>query len=180
MPEPWFSNSTTQEGRNTLCLGPQGHCRLQGHVDAVLVPCHAVVAASPASSASCCLLLHPVPWGKGAEPCQGWRPRGCHLPRAPSPIFHLWPLRSGHMPLHQLLQGIQDISSSPYLLSLAKPSSPREETLRGQMWESGQGLEATETTPHNVRCVSRAPLLPESRLLGKPRQPCIGKGSHTL
>lgn len=57
------------------------------------------------------------------------------------------------MPLHQLLQGIWDISSSPYLSSLAKPSSPREETLRGQTWESGQGLEAIETTPHNVTCV---------------------------
>lgn len=64
-----------------------------------------LVAASPAASASCCVLLHPVPCG----------------------LF--WALRSGHMPLHQLLQGVQDISSSPCLLCLAKPSSPREETL---------------------------------------------------
>lgn len=49
------------------------------------------------------------------------------------------------MPLHQLLQGILDISSSPYLLSFAKPSSPREESLRGHMRNNRQGLETTET-----------------------------------
>lgn len=84
-------------------------------MDGALVLCHAVGQGGGCQSccnASCYLLLHPVPWEKGAEPCQGWRPWGCHFPRAPSPIFHLWPLCSGHVPLspaapvysgHQLL-----------------------------------------------------------------------------
>lgn len=118
LPELQFTNSTAQEGRNTLCLETQGHCRHQGHVDGVLVLCHTVGEGGGCQScynASCCLLLHPVPWGKGAEPCQGWRPWGCHLPRTSSPIFHLWPLCSGHM----LLSPAVPVYSGHQLLALS-------------------------------------------------------------
>lgn len=52
LPELQFTNGAAQEGRNILCLEPQGHCRHQGHVDDVLVPCHAVGHAGGCQS--CC------------------------------------------------------------------------------------------------------------------------------
>lgn len=81
VPELQFTNSTAQEGRNTLCLEPQGHCRHQGHVGASLVPCHTVGHGGGCQSCCQCILL----------------------PAAASSA--LWPLRSGHMPLSPAAPG---------------------------------------------------------------------------
>lgn len=141
------------------CPGPRGHCRCQGDVGAALVPCQ---AAGHGGGCRCILLSAAashsspaVPWGKWAEPCQGWMPRGCHFPSAPSPPFHLGPPHSGHTPLHQLLRGIQGLLALAQ--SLAESSSPREETLGEQTWKSGQGLAATESPQHEMPRARKGP-----------------------
>lgn len=166
-----------------MCLEPQGHCRHQGHVDGALVLCHAVGqggGCQSCCSASCYLLLHPVPWGKGTEPCQAWRPLGCHLPKALSPIFHLWPLCSGHMPLspaapvysgHQLLT----LSLVPRQIILSQRGNPEGADV-GQRAGAGSQQDhpsQCEMCPGPLSCLSAGSWgNPTSPISGRDPVPC--------
>lgn len=111
------------------------------------------MAASPAPVhlAACCCIQ--CPGEREKSPVKVGGPGDATSPERPAPYFTCGFFTVGKCHFHQLLQCIQDISSLSNLLSFAKPSSPREEILRGQTWNSGQGLESTETIPQNVRCV---------------------------
>lgn len=105
-------------------------------------------------AACCCILLFPCSaLERGGRALSGLEALGVPPPQGTSPEFHLGPPCRGHVLLHQLLWGIRGHGLLALAQSLAELSSPGEETLGGQMWESGQGLAATEATPHNVRCV---------------------------
>lgn len=139
-----------------------------GDASAALVPRHAVGHGSGCqgillpAAASCSSPA--APWREGAEPHQGWRPQGCHLPRAPALNF-TWGLLAGGMCCSTSCSGaFGDMVSLPWLSPSPNCPLPERKPWGDRCGRVGRGWQAPRPPPA-MRDVSEAPLLPVSRQL---------------